>query len=77
MMVTAKFKVTRCDPQGDSDKPWAHNVLMTPDYSDGRNKEWAEATPAGSFQMTVKNILAVEQLPLGKSVTIQIIPDED
>lgn len=76
-MVTAKFKVTRCDPQGDIEKPWAHTILMTPDYSDGRNKEWAEATPNGSFQMTVKNILAVEKLPLGKSVTIQIVPDED
>lgn len=75
-MVTAKMKVTRCDPQGDPDKPWAHGILMTPDYSDGRNKEWAEATPAASFQMTVKNELAVAQLPLGKSVTIQIIPDE-
>ena len=75
-MVTAKFKVSRCEPQGDPDKPWAHNVLMTPDYSDGRNKEWNDATPAGSFQMTITNEKAVAQLPMGKCVTIQIVPEE-
>ena len=75
-MVTAKMKVTRCDPQGDPEKPWAHEILMTPDYGDGKNKEWAAATPNASFRMTVTNETAVEQLPLGASLTIQIVPDE-
>lgn len=72
MAVTAKFKVSRVSPMGDPDKPWAHEVEMTPDYTDGANAEWAEATPAGVFRMTVKNSLAVDQLPVGKSVTITI-----
>lgn len=74
MAVSAKFKVSRCTPMGEKDKPWAHEIEMTPDYSDGANKEWAEATPAGMFRMTVKNELAVEQLPQGTSVDILITP---
>jgi hypothetical protein len=74
MAVSAKFKVTNCIPMGDKDEPWAHEILMTPDYSEGANKEWAEATPSGSFRMTVKNELAVEQLSQGTSVDILITP---
>ena len=75
-MVTAKFKVSRCSPMGDPDNPWAHEVEMTPDYSEGKNKEWAEATPAGVVRLTVKNDLATAQLPVGKAVEIHFIPED-
>jgi hypothetical protein len=34
--TTAKFKVTRLSEMG-----WGTEVELTPDYADGRNKEWA------------------------------------
>jgi len=71
--VVAKFRVTRVSPLGDSEKPWATEVELTPDYSSGRNKEWAEATPAGMIRMTVKNELAVEQMPVGTPFTIYFV----
>lgn len=71
-MVTAKFKISRVTPMGDPEKPWAHEVEATPDYSDGRNAEWAEATPAGVLRLTVKNELAVAQLKPGSPITISI-----
>jgi hypothetical protein len=55
MSVTAKFKVNRI-----SDMGWAHEVELTPDYQDGRNKEWAEATPAGMIRLTIKNQVAAD-----------------
>lgn len=55
MSVTAKFKVNRI-----SDMGWGTEIEMVPDYADGRNKEWAAATPAGMIRMTIKNDLAAE-----------------
>lgn len=75
-MVTAKFKVSRVSPMGDPEKPWAHELEATPDYSDGRNKEWATATPAGVLRLTITNELAVKALPLGAPITIMIEVDE-
>lgn len=74
-MITAKFKISRVSPMGDSDKPWAHEIEATPDYSDGRNKEWAEATPAGVLRLTCRNDVVTEQLPLGTPITIMIDPN--
>jgi len=34
-----------------------------PDYQDGRNKEWASATPALSLSMTVKREVAEQFSP--------------
>lgn len=79
MAVTAKFKVARKVPMGVtydpetnewSGKPWAHEVEFTPDYAEGRNKEWAEATPAGMIRLTIKNELAAEQFEPGQSYTV-------
>ncbi len=55
-VVTAKFKVGRI-----SDMGWATEVELTPDYADGRNKEWAAATPAGMIRMTIKNQVAADE----------------
>lgn len=64
-MVTAKFKVSR-----KADMNWAHEVELVPDYAEGRNKEWAAATPAGMIRLTIKNELAAEQFVEGQGYTV-------
>lgn len=65
MAVTAKFKVAR-----KTDMSWAHEVELTPDYAEGRNKEWAEATPAGMIRLTIKNELAAKEFTEGAAYTV-------
>ena len=64
-LVTAKFKVSRKTEMG-----WATEIEMTPDYAQGRNAEWAAATPAGMIRLTIKNELAAEQFTEGASYTV-------
>lgn len=77
-MVTARFKVTRVTPHGAEtiEDAYAAEVEMTPDYADGENADWASATPSGVFRMTVSNKGALEQLKQGKSVHIEITPQD-
>lgn len=70
MAVTAKFKVSRKSPMGGDEKPWAHEVELTPDYAEGRNAEWAEATPSGMIRLTIKNELAAKAFTVGASYTV-------
>lgn len=72
MAVTAKFKVTR-----RADMGWGTEVEMTPDYAQGRNSEWAEATPAGMIRMTIKNELAAAQFPEGSFQTVTFEETEE
>lgn len=65
MAVTAKFKVFRVAEMG-----WATEVELTPDYAEGRNAEWAEATPAGMIRLTIKNELAAKQFEHGATYTV-------
>lgn len=65
MAVTAKFKVSRRSEMG-----WATEIELTPDYAEGRNAEWAEATPSGMIRMTVKNQVAAEQFAEGRAFTV-------
>lgn len=65
MAVSAKFKVNRV-----SDMGWAKEVELTPDYGDGKNKDWAAATPAGMMRLTIKNELAAEQFKMNQPVDI-------
>lgn len=65
MAVTAKFIVSRV-----TDMNWATEVELVPDYAQGRNAQWAAATPAGMIRMTIKNELAAEQFAKGKSFTV-------
>jgi len=70
--VTARFKVTRVSPY-----TYATEIEMTPDYAEGRNKEWADATPSGMIRMTVKNELAAEQFKENASVHVLFeFPDD-
>jgi hypothetical protein len=70
MAVTAKFKVHR-QLQYD----WATEVELVPDYAEGRNKEWAAATPAGMIRMTIKNEVAAEQFKEGQAFTVTFEPE--
>lgn len=65
MAVTAKFKVNR-----KTDMNWAHEVELVPDYAQGRNSEWAEATPAGMIRLTIKNDLAAKEFTEGAAYTV-------
>jgi hypothetical protein len=56
MAVTAKVKCSNKRPVWSHDG--AYILDFAPDYGDGRNAEWAEATPALSLNMTVKGDVA-------------------
>jgi hypothetical protein len=70
MAVTAKFKVAR-----KTDMDWAHEIELTPDYAEGRNAEWAEATPAGMIRLTIKNDLAAREFTEGAAYTVTFALD--
>lgn len=54
MATTAKVECTRKQDSGDQ-----VTLEFQADYKDGRNKEWAEYTPALSITMTLKKSVAV------------------
>ena len=74
-MLSARFKVTRIVPMG-ADNPadaYATEVEMTPDYVGGdENTGWAEATPAGVVRLLITEKSALEELPMGAILDIQI-----
>jgi len=53
-----------------SNMNWAHEVELVPDYGEGRNAEWAAATPAGMIRLTIKNELAADQFEEGQAYTV-------
>lgn len=78
MAVTAKFKVSRLTPYGafevkdgkiSGDCTMAE-VELTPDYAEGRNKAWSEATPSGVIRLTITNPAALEQFVLNDAFTV-------
>jgi hypothetical protein len=85
-MVTARFIVSKVTPLGGYTRdggevvpPWGHEVEMTPDYAQGRNEEWKSASPSGVFRITIdpSKTHALDQLPQGQHLEIQMIPIED
>lgn len=70
--VTAKVECTKKDPTyGDT-----VNLTFSPDYQDGRNKEWAEYTASLSYQMNVKASVA-EHFEQGGKYTVTFEATED
>jgi hypothetical protein len=70
--LTAKVRVERTVATGSGSA-----VYLTADYADGRNKEWADATPSMNVSATVKNSVA-EHFPAGQRFTLTFTPvDED
>jgi hypothetical protein len=76
-MVTARFKVSRVSPMGDAENPWAYEVELTPDYANGANKDWSEATPSGMCRLTITNKAAVAQFVLGTPYELQFCSLDD
>lgn len=52
MRVTAKFKVYSVSTI-DYGTGKETQVDMSPDYAEGRNAEWAAATPTGNIRLTI------------------------
>lgn len=87
MAVTAKFKVARKIPLGPTfdaetgkwseTAPWGWEIELTPDYAEGRNAEWAAATPSGMIRMTIKNELAAEQFGAGDAYTVTFVKNAE
>lgn len=70
--VTAKIKVdSKSAPQYHDQQ----TITFSPDYNDGRNKEWAEATPSLSLSITVKGSVA-EHFEVGQAFTLTFTPED-
>lgn len=72
MATTAKI---RCNTKAETPGNGAL-LSFVPDYQDGRNQEWAQATPSLTLNMTV-NAEAAEQFEQGKAYTLTFDPDGD
>jgi hypothetical protein len=64
MDVTAKIKVIGKTATGDGAA-----VTFGPDYADGRNAEWAAATPSLALTMGLKGKVA-DQFNQGDTITL-------
>lgn len=73
--VTAKVVVSKHDPINEGTQYEAVSLAFMADYADGRNKEWAVATPAISLMMTVKPDVA-KHFPMGKPITLTFTPED-
>lgn len=72
--VTAKVVVTGHAPYMRGEEVEQVAVSFQPDYSDGRNAEWARWTPALSLQITVKAEL-VSRFPIGQPFLLTFTPE--
>ena len=72
-MITAKVVCHRKDEYGEGDARSA-SVQFQPDYADGRNKEWASATPSLSLAMTL-NGRAADLFKQGAAYTLQFVEE--
>lgn len=72
-MITAKVAVQSKHESGVGEHRQVV-VAFTPDYNDGRNKEWSVYTPALSLSMTLKGEVA-DRFQVGQSYTLQFIEE--
>lgn len=73
-MVTAKVKVWTKVENGEGEQRQS-TVTFGADYSDGRNKEWASATPSLQITMLMRGPVA-DQFEIGKAYTLQFVAEE-
>lgn len=73
-MVTAKFKVTKHTKWSDNS---TGEVELTPDYAQGRNTDWASATPAGVIRMTITRPEVFERFAIGQAFTVIFEENEE
>jgi hypothetical protein len=74
-MITAKVICYRKDVTSQSDLRGA-TVHFSPDYADGRNQEWAQATPSLSLTMTL-NGDAAELFEQNKCYELRFVEDAE
>lgn len=70
-MITAKVVLNNRTEAGED-----VTLTFNADYAEGRNKEWASATPALSLTMTVKGPVA-ERFHVGDRFTLAFTPDDE
>jgi hypothetical protein len=73
-MVTAKVICQSKSVSGEGDSRQAI-LTFNPDYADGRNKEWAMATPHLSLSMTLKGDVA-DSFKQGSRYTLQFVEED-
>lgn len=69
--ITAKVKLTGREEGWDKQL----NLRFEPDYAEGRNTEWAAATPSLQLQMTVKGDVAEHFQPGAYTLTFEKTED--
>ena len=74
-MITAKVICYRKDVTSNGDIRGAV-VHFSPDYGDGRNQEWAQATPSLSLTMTL-NGAAADLFEQSKPYTLQFVEEAE
>ncbi|SEF34376.1 hypothetical protein SAMN05421837_107347 [Amycolatopsis pretoriensis] len=76
-MITAKVKCTSKTVQGEpGDAGRFAQVAFAADYADGRNAEWALATPHLTVNMTL-NGQAADLFDQGTAYTLQFVESDD
>jgi len=73
-MITAKVRCTRKVELGEGDNRSA-TVNFGPDYANGRNQEWALATPHLSLSMTL-NGKAADLFEPRRAYTLQFVENQ-
>jgi hypothetical protein len=75
MTISAKFKVSEIVGGAGYQ---SSRVRLVPDYAQGRNKDWAAATPSGVIEMYVGNeTAALKQFVLGQAFTVLFEANEE
>ncbi len=74
-MITAKIQCQSKLETGDGDKRQTA-LTFVPDYTDGRNAEWALYTPGLALTMTVKGIVG-DRFEQGKAYTLTFEESDD
>jgi len=76
-VITAKVRCSSKTVQGEPDDAGRFaRVAFSPDYTDGRNAEWALATPHLNLDMTL-NGQAADLFTQGTAYTLQFVENDD
>lgn len=72
MAVTAKFSVQYHIVTSWAAEQSQVQVILMPDYTDGKNAEWAASTPSGKIELTIdpSKTDAANLFTPGKSLTV-------
>lgn len=74
-MITAKVVCSSKVESGEGDSRRV-TVAFSPDYADGRNKEWALYTPGLSLTMGLRGSVA-DRFEVGQAFELRFVPEGD